>query len=104
MSDDKYREGQWAVDSWKRMIDRAFPEEDAVDDRRAELDRQARVIASPYIKEEREACAKLVEDVVKGITETVNIHTTTEDLRKVQIKVALLKDIAAGIRARGEDE
>lgn len=56
-----------AMTTQNAMMERRSAEEMAkLRAERDELDRQARVIARPYVLEEREACAKLVEDMIIG--------------------------------------
>lgn len=54
------------------------------------------------VEAEREACALEVERLAKGLGEMINSQTTISILRGIEIRMLLLKDVAAMIRARKE--
>ena len=61
---------------------------------RSEGDRSKMVMA------EREACAVMIDNLSKAVGEYVNSQTDARTLREIEVKMALLRDTAAMIRAR----
>lgn len=57
---------------------------------------------SKRVEAEREACALEVEGLARGLGEMINSQTTISILRGIEIRMLLLKDVAAMIRARKE--
>jgi DNA-binding MarR family transcriptional regulator len=67
------------------------------------LEEKREIERSKRVEAEREACAKLVEDVAEAIRGSIRPKTFIGALMAAEAKVSLLEDIAKGIRARSSE-
>lgn len=110
MGRDDLREG---VENLTSLLDKAIMENSDLKEKLERTQEALKVVIAEKLKDldgsrsrrveaEREACAVEVETLARSLGAMVNSQVTVGALREIEMKMLLLKDVAAMIRARKE--